>query len=486
MIIENNTVSLFSKKVKNFIRKDFLIVSSDEDASVAIKKASETNKYTILVCENKKIKGIITEKDIFKKYKLLNHRSPTVSDIMNSPVIFAREEDLLFHAVGKMRKYSFKHIPVINENKEVTGILYLHDALSAELGSTINQIDALIYEDSQSVEGLIKIKNFQVDLVENLLNQNLLPREITYLISFLNNFIYYKSIEIGIHQLNTKYPNFKIPKFCVLNMGSGGRMESYLHPDQDNGIIYAGDEDSKADEYFFELAKIFTKILDDCGIPLCKGNLMASNPLWRHSLQGWKDLITEWTENPKGQSIRNIEMLYDFKSVYGDGSLAENLRDFIFEKISNKKLLRYLYKSEENTNAGLNFFGGFKLEKDDPENKGLLNLKHAGTLPLVESIRLYSIKHRITSTSTFTRLKELHKLGVFDESEYDFFHRSHSFLSLILLKNQVKRARKNLTIKNFIDVHQLNDLDKRLLKMSFKKIEELKQRVRGDFSAEYF
>ena len=72
--------------------------------------------------------------------------------------------------------------------------------------------------------------------------------------------------------------------------GSGGRMESFLHPDQDNGIIYSGDENKETDLYFEELSKHFTKILDDCDIPFCKGNLMTSNPLWRHD--------TKWLEKP--------------------------------------------------------------------------------------------------------------------------------------------------------------------------------------------
>ena len=44
-------------------------------------------------------------------------------------------------------------------------------------------------------------------------------------------------------------------------MGSGGRMESFLHTDQDNGIIYETNEEDpkKLDLYFEELAKILLK-----------------------------------------------------------------------------------------------------------------------------------------------------------------------------------------------------------------------------------
>jgi CBS domain-containing protein len=116
----------------------------------------------------------------------------------------------------------------------------------------------------------------------------------------------------------------------------------------------------------------------------------------------------------------------------------------------------------------------------------LLNLKHTGTLPLVESIRLYSIKHKVTKTSTFERLDELNKLKVLNDDETDFFKNAHRFMSSILLKNQVERTKQGLAIKNFINPKSLLEREKKVLKIYLKKIRELKQRVRVDIGEEYF
>ena len=70
--------------------------------------------------------------------------------------------------------------------------------------------------------------------------------------------------------------------------------------------------------------------------------------------------------------MRYIEMLYDFRSVYGDASLAQDLRKFLLNVLDNKYLQKFMYKNEENS-MGLNIFGNFVLEKDDEENKGLFN-----------------------------------------------------------------------------------------------------------------
>ena len=69
-------------------------------------------------------------------------------------------------------------------------------------------------------------------------------------------------------------------------------MESFLQPDQDNGIIYElskTEDPKKVDLYFEELAKEFTKSLDTAGITFCKGNLMATNPMWRKAYPNGKN-----------------------------------------------------------------------------------------------------------------------------------------------------------------------------------------------------
>ncbi len=407
---------------------------------------------------------------------------------MSQSVKFVYDDDLLFHAVGKMRKLNLNHLPVFDLNLKVLGMIDMNRALTAEIGDIVFQIDHMTY-DEQDVSGLIRIKQQQINLAQSLINRNVNTGDISYLLSFLNNVIYRRAIRLAEKRVKEKNIIKEIPNFSVIVMGSGGRMESFLHPDQDNGLIYetnVNEDPKKIDLYFEELAKDFTKTLDDCDIPFCKGDLMASNPLWRKSLPDWKIQIEQWLDKHAPQDMRYIDMLYDFRSVYGKIELAEELRSFVNDKLQEKKLLKFLYFSEEQSDAAIGFFGQFILEKNDEENKGYLNLKHTGTLPLVESIRLYSIKNKITKISTFERLEELNKLKVLTDDETDFFKNAHRFMSKILLINQVERAQQGLEIKNFINPKKLLDREVKLLKIYLKTIKDLKKRVRVDIGEEYF
>ncbi len=483
----NNTVDLFTIQIKQHMNNDFIIVHHNETLSDVITKLQTEKKSSVLVLQDNVLSGIITEQDIVRKITFKENKNNLVSSVMVHPVVSVLEDDLLFYAVGKMRKNKFRHIPVVNKDFYPVGMIDLQSALAAELGVLIHEIDQLTYDDDNT-EGLIKMKKQQISLTETLIHQNASPGDISYILSFLNNVIYRRAIKNAEKKIEAKHILTNIPNYSVITMGSGGRMESFLHPDQDNGIIYEdhNQDPEQVDLYFLELAKEFTKTLDECDIPYCKGNLMASNILWRKSISGWKKQIDEWTSDMTEQNARYIDMLYDFRSVYGTDALADELRNHVIKRLQGNHVLKFLYKSEEMSDSGINFFGGFVLEKEDEENLGLLNLKHTGTLPLVESIRLYSIKHGIKKLSTLGRLQELNKLKVFTDDQYEFFRSAFKFLSDILLKNQVVRAKEGKAIKNFIDPKKLLDLDKQLLKIYLKKIKGLKEQVRGDFGEEYF
>ena len=485
---KSNTVELFTKSVGKFVNNDFLLLDESLSLKDGIKQLQENKKSTILLKNKKGLAGIITEKDIARKVVFKFKETQLLKEVMTKNVKFVFADDLLFHAVGKMRKNNFNHLPVLNQKYEVLGMIDMSHALSAELGDITEHIDNMSF-DEEDIESLKKIKKQQITIAESMLSRNLFPFDITYLLSFLNNVIYRRAIRVAEKKISKLNIIKNIPNYSVIVMGSGGRMESFLHPDQDNGIIYElsdGDDPVQVDKYFEQLAKEFTKTLDDCDIPFCKGDLMASNPLWRKSFIDWKKQIDHWLLSHKPQDMRNIDMLYDFKSVYGASYLADDLKKYINEKFKERKYLKFLYYSEEQSDAAIGFFGQFILEKNDEENKGLLNLKHTGTLPLVESIRLYSIKNNISFTNTLERLDELEKKEVFTKDEVDFYKNAHKFMSNILLKNQIERVKKGLQIKNFINPKNLSIREKGILKIYLKKIRELKTKVRGDIGEEYF
>ena len=484
----SNIVSIFTKQVKNYISDDFLAFDIEHNLRSAVSEMQEKKKHTIVATHQGQIYGIITDRDLVEKLLYKEYNFSTISDIMTSPASYVYEDDLLFHAVGKMGQRGFRHLPVANINNEPIGVLYIEDALFAELGNSGRQINELQFESDEA--GIIALKKKQVQLAEELTQGNYSPHDISYILSFLNLVIYRRSIRLAIDRLEQKKIIDQVPNYCVIVMGSGGRMESFIHPDQDNGLIYEvpeGADQKKIDQYFEALAKEFTIILDKADIPLCKGDLMATNPLWRKSIGKWKSEFDDWVNKADDTTLRYIDMLYDFIPVYGDPELSNSLRDHTLNKLKNTpSFLKYLYKRDQETNAGVGWFGQFILEKEKGDNFGLLNLKHTGTLPLVEAARMYAIKYSIREISTFNRLDKLTQLNVFTKDENDFFKNAHTFIAGILIKFQTRQAKQNKEIKNYIDPYYLSDRETKILKLYLKEIRKLKERLRSEFTGEYY
>ena len=247
----SNSVDLFTNKVMDYMTDDFILVEKNELVKTTIEKLRKEKKSTVIIQENEKMIGIITEKDILKRVAFSADEKTKVDQVMTHPVKFVYEDDLLFHAVGKMRKLNLNHLPVLDMSLKIQGMIDMNTALQAELGDVVNQIDNMTY-DEQDVSGLIKIKQQQVVLANNMLVRNAYPGDISYLLSFLNNVIYRRAIRLAEKRVGEKNIIEKIPEYSVIVMGSGGRMESFLHPDQDNGIIYeSNNEDPKKLDLYF-------------------------------------------------------------------------------------------------------------------------------------------------------------------------------------------------------------------------------------------
>ena len=184
----SSSVKLFTNRAKDYISDDFVIVNEDEKIEEALNKIQTQKKSAILVVNKKKLSGIITEQDIVRRVLNQNYTNKIVKDYMTSPVEYIYDYDLLFHAIGIMRKNKLRHLPVVNMNEEVIGILNLHVALSVELNFHIESIDELTSEVDRN--GIISLKDKQKNLAEKLINDNVSSFDVSYVLSFLNLVIY--------------------------------------------------------------------------------------------------------------------------------------------------------------------------------------------------------------------------------------------------------------------------------------------------------
>lgn len=127
-------------KVKDLLSKKSLEIRSTTSTSMlidAIKNLNEHNVGALLVINDQKLAGIITERDVL--HAIDQHGSKIdklkVKDIMTKNLLTCGENETIDNVMGIMTDNHIRHLPIL-ENEKLVGIISIGDVVKAELHKT--------------------------------------------------------------------------------------------------------------------------------------------------------------------------------------------------------------------------------------------------------------------------------------------------------------------------------------------------------------
>ncbi|MBC8241171.1 MAG: CBS domain-containing protein [Alphaproteobacteria bacterium] len=433
-------------------------------------------------------RGVLTEQDVVRRVAFRLAGDSPVDAVMSQPVRVIRANDLMFHAIARMRRAGLRHMPVVDDRDGLVGMLTLDGALARINGQLVAQIESLTQPDTPA--GMADVRAAQLQVAEQLLADQVPAPEIQALVSHINNDIYRRMTHHCIGTMEADGLGPPAREFCLIVMGSGGRGESYLNPDQDNGLIiadYPDGEHDRIDGYFLELAARLTQAMAGAGMPLCNGNVMAVNPLWRKTASQWRAQMDYWLVRRNPAALRLSDIFFDFRGVAGERRLAAELRDYITIRLrNNRTFMREMFLQDEHFGVALGLFNRFIVEKEDKGHRGELSLKITGTLPLVDGIRALALLHGVPETGTLARIAKLRDQGVLDNDEADYLSGAFHHISHLLLRQQLADQGQGKAVSNYVHPANLTDREDDMLVDALKAIRDLRDRVRSDLSGELF
>ncbi len=123
------------------------------DASVfdALKMMAENNIGSLVVLEDGKLVGVITERHYAREIVLKGRTSPgtLVRDIMSTKVIYARPDQLVEECMAVMTARAVRHLPVL-EGGRLVGIVSIGDMVKSVIDDQkfiIEQLEHFIHGD---------------------------------------------------------------------------------------------------------------------------------------------------------------------------------------------------------------------------------------------------------------------------------------------------------------------------------------------------
>jgi CBS domain-containing protein len=272
-------------------------------------------------------------------------------------------------------------------------------------------------------------------------------------------------------------PRFELPAvpMCWIALGSEGRFEQTLSTDQDNGIIFEPASEADAEAVRGQLlpfAQAVNQALDACGFPLCRGDVMAGNPLWCLSLAEWKSKFIDWIVSPTPDALLNTTIFFDFRPVYGDESLAERLREWLMGVApTNAMFLVHSAGNALTCRPPLGKIRDFVLD-NDKEFPHTINLKMYGSRPFVDAARVFSLIYGVHHTNTAERLRQVGEhIGLGGDSLAAVLNGFY-FIHMLRLRRQIDPTNPPGGA-NRVDPYSLNEMDRRMLKEAFKQARKL-------------
>jgi len=123
---------------KNIMDSEFLVTAKPDETVVdAVKKMKKHNVSSVLIVdEHGKLLGIFTERDLVKVVALNKPLSTKLEEVMTKgKLVTASPDDPLPLIAHKMIEHNIRHIPVLDDEGKVVGIISIRKLLRYILSS---------------------------------------------------------------------------------------------------------------------------------------------------------------------------------------------------------------------------------------------------------------------------------------------------------------------------------------------------------------
>jgi CBS domain-containing protein len=116
-------------KVKDVMHRGVAWVEPQTPITEIARKMRDEDIGSVPVGENDRLVGMVTDRDIVTRglARVKNCLDLVAKDVMSKPIVYARADEDVEDALHIMVKNQIRRLPVIDENKRMTGMLSIGD-----------------------------------------------------------------------------------------------------------------------------------------------------------------------------------------------------------------------------------------------------------------------------------------------------------------------------------------------------------------------
>ena len=417
--------------------------------------------------------GILTDSDICRAVSEQQDPATTLCEgYANFNLRTIKADDEIGDALLTMTRYRIHRLPVIDSNGDVAGVLGQSDML-AHIGHH-SQLISIQIQQAKDLPSL----NTAVELIGRYIraqHQNGVKMgNISRMVQTLNAQVFTKLWRLIV-------PEEVVTNTCLIVMGSEGRGEQIMRTDQDNALII---RDGFTHPDLAQFADTFNNHLANLGYPLCDGNIMMTNPMWRQPLKQFKANLSLWFKNSDPMHSIYLSAILDSEYVCGDESLLTEVRDHLktAHRQSDPMFVRQFARAALQFGDVNQWWQKFVPLLGGKPNAQDIDLKKAGIFPLVHGIRALALENDVLHVpSTKGRLKALVSTHALTQERADTLLEALEFFMAqrlsVALSTDDKHARQ-------VNPTTLSALERDLLKECLAVVKSFKAQLRQHYQLE--
>lgn len=470
-VSDSNSMWLY-KPLHEVIHRELVTVGPGDSIQFAAKSMRDNKVSSVLVIEKDALIGIATDRDLRNRVIAvgLNTQLP-IKQIMTESPLYLTKNKTLFDAICLMSQHGINHLPVLDAvTREPVGMITNTDVSKQQRTNVLLVISDLT--NAETIEQLVS-KAWQI------------PQYLASSAKRAGDFdiagkVLSQATDIMTRKLITFYQqaNGKAPlRYCWLVYGSQAREDQTMGSDQDNALLLESEPTDDQDAYFEGMSDYVCLGLAKCGIKLCDGNIMASNPKLRQSVDEAVKETERWVRTPTNQAILDFNIFLDARAAAGDTTLFEQLQAKRKPLLKQSMFLAALARNANENSVPLSMFQKFVYAKK-ADFKDSIDLKISAVAIINNLVRLYALSMGLTMPGTVARLKNISvESGLSDKDRQNLID-----IWLFLNRLRWRHQLTNQVQDNLVRISDLSSIEKHQLKAAFQAIHRAQQSAVLQFS----
>lgn len=459
--------------LERYALRNPIVCSPDMPIRKAVAKMHDNNVGSIIITDDQRHpKGIFTLRDLrtLVAEESCTLETPIAQVMTANPHHLPATADA-FEAAMLMAEHHFAHICVVDDDNRLIGVVSERDLFALQRVDLVHLARAI--GTATHLQTLVALRDDVSRLVDTMLAHGADSGQVVKIITTLNDITVRRVLELNLKKHDPGIP------FTWLTFGSEGRQEQTLLTDQDNGILFTAPEGMTPDqvrEKLLPFAETINKELAECGFTWCKGNIMASNPKLCLSGEEWDDWFLKFIDASTPQNLVYSSIFLDMRAVFGPQQPLQDLLEKVLTRIRKNALFQKMLAGNAlQRRPPLNIFRGFRYAPDGDRHS--LDLKRQGLAPFVESVRVFALANGVGTANTLERMEELARKGVFDAKDANAWQEAYSLIQAIRMRAHQEQLKQGEALSNYINPDNLNPLDRRILRESFRQAQRLQQKL---------